>query len=263
MGTKLNLLASTAMASCVVVWLDPAMAGNVPSPFSWTGCYVGLNAGGLSARIAHNVVVPAVAGGPGELDIGDSGSGTGFIGGGQAGCNQQYFGNWVFGIEGDLDYARTSHNFNSNFDASPYNLGFEDAYGPATISAQASLHWLATFRGRVGYSVWDRTFIFATGGIAIGSVSASLDGSVSSTLGPFLFAGSYSGVRTGWVLGAGVEHAFTDSITAKLEYLHFDLGDVSYVVIGSNGGGTLPTTWNANASFSGDLVRVGLNFKIP
>ena len=170
----------------------------------------------------------------------------------------------MFGIEGDLDYAKASHSFDSSFDASPYTLGSEDAYGRATISAQASLHWLGTLRGRLGYAFWDRTFIFATGGLALGRVSASVDGSVSNTLGsPFIFAGSYSGVRTGWVLGAGIEHAFTDRITAKLEYLHFDLGNVSYAVTGSNGGGNLPTTWDAHASFSGDLVRLGLNFKIP
>ena len=262
MGRKLNLLASTAMASGV--WLNPALAGNAGPLFSWSGCYVGLNAGGLSARLAHNVVVPAVAGGPSELDTGDSGSGGAFIGGAQVGCNQQISGNWVLGIEGDWDYTNASHSFNSNFDASQYSFVSEDSYGPATIFGQASLHWLATFRGRLGYIVWDRTFLFATGGLAVGGVSASVNGSVSNSLGsPFVFAGSSSDVLTGWVLGAGIERAFTDRITAKLEFLHFDLGNLNYSVTGSNGGGNLPTTWYANANVSGNLIRVGLNFKIP
>jgi len=262
MGGKLKLFASTAMASGIFVGLNPALAKD-PTPFTWTGCYIGLNAGGLSATLGHNVILPAVAGGPPEQQFGDSASGLGFIGGAQVGCNQQFYGDWVVGVEGDLDYANRSHSFNTIFDASSYSFSSEDSYGPGSISARASLRWLGTFRGRFGYAFWNRDFIFVTGGLAFGRVNASTDASVANTIGsPFLFTGSYSAIRTGWVLGAGIEHAFTDRITAKMEYLHFDLGDFNYLVVGSNGGGNLPAIWNANGSVSGNLVRVGLNIKI-
>ena len=49
----------------------------------------------------------------------------------------------------------------------------------------------------------------------------------------------------------------------KLEYLHFDLGSASYnvnLVSGDSSG--MPTTWPASAKVSGDIFRVGVNYKL-
>jgi opacity protein-like surface antigen len=62
--------------------------------FTWTGCYIGGHLGGGWGE--KTVSVPSLA--PGVSVTGDT---SGFLGGGQVGCNLQYGSNWVIGIEGD------------------------------------------------------------------------------------------------------------------------------------------------------------------
>ena len=65
-------------------------------------------------------------------------------------------------------------------------------------------------------------------------------------------------------MGGGWEQAFTNRFSVKLEYLHYDLGEFSYNVIGTitgAPGNALPLLWPATARVSGDIVRVGVNLK--
>jgi outer membrane immunogenic protein len=78
----------------------------VPPSYSWTGCYIGANAGGVWEKVQNTstatngappyfgvAVLPDVSrNGTGSLD-----SGGGFIGGGQVGCNYQS-GRVVWGV---------------------------------------------------------------------------------------------------------------------------------------------------------------------
>jgi outer membrane immunogenic protein len=84
-----------------------------------------------------------------------------------------------------------------------------------------------TIRARAGF-VWDRALIFATGGVAF----ARLDNVSHNTITGH--TASSSDVQTGWVAGGGVEYAFADNITGKLEYLHMDFG--RYDGLGSSHG---------------------------
>jgi outer membrane immunogenic protein len=79
---------------------------------------------------------------------------------------------------------------------------------------------------------------YITGGLALGDVKGS--------------AGAFSGssFRAGWTIGAGVEAAVWNNVSAKLEYLYYDLGKYTY-----NSPGNLSTTTK------GHLVRVGLNYR--
>ena len=80
----------------------------VPPPFTWTGFYIGLNAGGIFSSGSRSLtIVDPNAGIDGAFLNGASpgglGSGSdGFIGGGQAGYNWQT-GAFVFGVETDFD----------------------------------------------------------------------------------------------------------------------------------------------------------------
>lgn len=67
--------------------------------------------------------------------------------------------------------------------------------------------YLATIRGRLGYT-WDRMMIYGTGGVAFTRVDA---------LGVHLS-------DEGYALGLGVEWAFTNRWTAKVEYMYYDIG---------------------------------------
>ena len=70
--------------------------------YNWSGCYIGVNAGGGWARTKFTNTANTTA--FGHLDPGESFTYTydGFVGGGHAGCNYQV-NQWVFGIEGSLD----------------------------------------------------------------------------------------------------------------------------------------------------------------
>ena len=77
---------------------------------------------------------------------------------------------------------------------------------------QTKNNWLGTVRGRVGYA-WDRVMPYVTGGLAVGDIEANQLG----------FAGVHD-TNVGWTVGGGVEAALAGNWTAKLEYLHVDLG---------------------------------------
>ena len=107
----LGMLAAVAMTgSAVAADMAPRYAkAPPPAPvvvYNWTGCYIGGNIGGGWARTTQdragivNVgpVVPATNYG--------SSDGSDFVGGAQIGCDYQFAGNWVLGIQGMYDYAR-------------------------------------------------------------------------------------------------------------------------------------------------------------
>lgn len=216
------------------------------APFSWTGCYAGVNAGGASTKIDHDVAVSSA------VTFDSSGRDSSFTGGGGLGCNYQFDPNWVVGLEGDINYLHASRN---------QNLAFRFVSEDTIATQESSLRWLATFRGRFGYA-WDRWFFYGTGGLAIGDVKSSVSARSTNSGNPPVLAGSYSSTRTGWTAGVGVEHAFAERFSVKLEYLHFDLGTANYLVNQISGGATnLPSTWLASAKVSGDIIRVGLNYR--
>jgi outer membrane immunogenic protein len=225
-----------------------AWAAPPTARYTWTGCYVGLNAGAAFNHIDNTVAVPGLG------SFGAGNQNTSFTGGGQAGCNLQFDPHWVVGVEGDFNYlhAKANQNFRIRF-------GGEDTVG----SQDTTVRWLATLRGRFGYA-WDRWFLYATGGLAFGDVQSSVDATRTDSSGRLReqYTGSYSSTRTGWTVGGGFEYMLSERLSAKFEYLHYDLGDANYLVnrvvsITT----TLPATWNANANFSGDIVRVGLNYR--
>ncbi len=58
----------------------------------------------------------------------------------------------------------------------------------------------------------------------------------------------------GWTVGGGLEYAFMNNWSAKLEYLYIDFGD----------GPTVPVTAAVNivaGKMTDNIVRVGLNYK--
>jgi outer membrane immunogenic protein len=219
-----------------------------PIPFSWSGCYVGLNAGGAWTQIDQSVTsAPPFPIATTET----SGRDTSFTGGGQLGCNWQFNPSWVVGLEGDINYIHGSSTQHNNI----LNRGGED-----TVRT-SSLRWLATVRGRFGYA-WGQSFLYATGGLALGGVnsSAALTDATEPSRSPF-FAGTETTTRAGWTAGAGYEHRFNDRLSLKLEYLHFDLGTVHYGVPRVAPTVTCCTPWTASANVTGDIVRLGVNYK--
>ena len=171
--------------------------------FTWTGFYVGVNAGyGWNAN--DSITVGGLT-----FDLDDEG---GFVGGAQAGYNYQ-IGSFVVGLEGDIQYADFGGDDRFDFDGDGI---LDDDFNTSD--------WFGTVRARAGVA-FDRALIYATGG--------------------FAFADN----ATGWTVGGGLEYAFTNNLSAKIEglYVNLDQDDNNFFAIDND------------AEFG--VVRAGLNFR--
>jgi outer membrane immunogenic protein len=176
---------------------------------SWTGCYVGVQAGymwsnvdGLGTNIAGLFPTPY------EYDV------DGFVGGGHIGCNYQR-GSIVVGVEGDLE--------GSAADGSATAVS-----GALTYEHETEVNWMASLRGRLGYASGSSLF-YLTAGWAWAEVDHSIG--FAGVAEPFH---TYSETRDGWTVGAGYEVVMTRRITARIEYRYTDLGSVSDTNAGAN-----------------------------
>lgn len=230
--------------------------------FTWTGFYVGVNAGYAWADRNRDDVffIPAgtVVNAPltaGTLTLfGGNGDDDGFTAGGTIGFNWQ-MGSIVVGVEGDLNWADIGR------DGTLFVPGTYTFVGVTEIPATASIvtngtgiDWFGTLRGRVGVA-FDRALIYATGGFAFG-------GGGGNNCGGLLLGCDDDDWRGGWTVGGGLEYAFTNNLTAKVEGLYVNLGD-------NNNAATAVYSPAANTVFinnsRGDdtfgLIRVGVNYK--
>jgi hypothetical protein len=74
-------------------------------------------------------------------------------------------------------------------------------------------------------------------------------------------AGGFSETKVGSALGAGIEYAFGNRLSAKVEYLYYDLGHIT--VTGVPLSSFILSANRSNTSFdeNGQIVRLGLNYK--
>ncbi len=187
------LLGTTALASAadLPARTAPAYAPAYAAPlFTWTGFYVGVNAGYGGDKYEYPFSSPLGGGVVGKAQLNSSG----FVGGGQAGYNYQFMGNWVAGLEADIQYANVDGKLQLN----------APTFGSASIGSE--LQYLGTVRGRLGYAILDKALIYATGGFAYGQVKSSIE---AGGLGLGSFTASRSKTSTGWTVGAGIEYALT------------------------------------------------------
>jgi len=255
--------------------------------WSWTGFYAGVNAGGawaqdtsvnsvgslpfISAIIAPATGPAVVAGATTNIPGSNA---NGFIGGGQIGYNYQ-FNRFVAGIEADIQGL--SGRSSGGIATSVPITGFPIAVN-TTLTTTNSVQWLGTLRGQLGYAVTPSLLVYGTGGLAYGEVNSSttisqqlIGAAAAGATVPYASVAGISQIRTGWAAGAGAAWMFTSNWSAKVEYLHYDLGSASYSGAMSNLSGpgapvplgTLLYTVGATSStsFRGDIVRVGLNYK--
>lgn len=190
--------------------------------FSWTGFYIGGNAGWSRTTGSGTFTSPLGA------DPFTVSNGSSFLGGAQAGYNWQV-GSFVLG--GETDFQGTTGSSSLGAIAGP------------TVSATAEMPWFGTVRGRVGYAI-ERVLVYATGGAAYGD--STWNGTVST-------AGSFSNSTTfwTWTAGAGVEMAFGDCWSAKVEYLY--VGTPSTTP-------TIPTITAVSGNANTNIVRAGINY---
>jgi outer membrane immunogenic protein len=217
---------------------------------SWTGFYVGANAGyGFGSETAS--LTPTLN----LFDIfSDGGIPTtaklkpaGFFGGVQAGYNYQ-LSSWVLGVEADFQYSAIKGSFTVS---TPGNN-----FVGATTTLEQQMKWFGTARARAGYLIADPLLLYATGGLAVAHISESATFLLNNgdSVG-----GSSSAVKTGWTVGGGAEWAFARQWTLKAEYLHYDLGkteiDMKEIV------SPFPRGATVRIPVTGNLVRAGVNYR--
>jgi outer membrane immunogenic protein len=125
----------------------------------------------------------------------------------------------------------------------------------------ATSNWLATVRPRVGYA-FDRTLVYATGGVAFGKVSFSNTDLEFAPNGAGFGteASAASQTKVGWAAGAGLEYGLTPNWIVSAEYLHVDLGTLNAAgVVSSLFAAT--ATLNFSTRLRSDIVRAGIAYK--
>jgi len=167
--------------------------------FSWTGFYVGAHAG---AGWSLNEQTFTGGGATNENNY----TGTGVLGGAQAGFNYQA-GPWVFGAEAQLGWA--------GLDGKDHCIAGSPV---ALLNCRTKTDWLGTAAARIGFA-FDRTMIFVKGGGAWAHDTYDLS---FFALPPR--SDRVDETRTGWMLGTGAEYAFYGSWSAKVEYDYLDFG---------------------------------------
>jgi outer membrane immunogenic protein len=197
-------------------------AAPVATTYNWTGFYVGAFVGGLWGNKDWFEVVGPVPGGIIRPSY------SGVIGGATVGFNYQV-SSWVFGVEGDWGWTNAS--------------GSTGCIANAANTCGVNLYWAATLAGRVGYA-FDRTLLYGkAGGVWVREDYPVAPGTP--------FAITLRQTRSGWMAGGGVEHAFTQSWSAKLEYNYLGLGTDRL----NFGGAIEDITQRAH------VVKVGINYR--
>ena len=231
-------LAGSAYAADLPSRRAPPPAYIPPVPiFTWTGFYIGANAGG-AFRTNNNLYNNALFfGGAAPVFGFNNGSNNGrFIGGGQAGVNYQV-GQFVFGVEGDGQAL----------------VGGRPTF-PGGVGG-GSTSFLGTVRGRGGLA-FDRLLVYGTGGVAFGNsnLPTTAVATVAGIPGFFTTANG-NNMRVGYAVGAGLEYAFAPNWSVKAEYLFTDLGRNNRAYLLGTGPGFTVTGREQN-----HIVRAGINY---
>ena len=237
----MKIIQKTLIAAVAVAASSAAIAADLPSRkapvyapvaampiFTWTGFYVGANLGyGFTNSDRVGVWTPTYEGSIGKANS------KGLLGGLQLGYNWQA-GAMVYGLEGDFQWTGMKKSVS----------------GLATISglpyaATAKIPMFGTLRARVGYAMGN-ALVYVTGGLAVSDVKYRLADLTALT------ASSHDNWRASWTVGGGLEYAFTNNWSTKLEYLYIHTGKHR---IGS------PATYGTYETQGFHVVRAGLNYK--
>jgi outer membrane immunogenic protein len=249
--------AASARAADMAVKAPPAPPAAV---YSWTGCYVGANIGGIWEHDSTPITLfdptgtATLAFTSGRIASGFSYDRNSVLGGGQLGCNWQVT-NWVVGIETDFDGSGLKGGGTSNT-AVPGFL-------PLTSAVTQKLDWIGTTRGRLGVVAGNNILLYGTAGVAYAGVRDSYYQSDAAAGGPINIFASDSTTLFGWTAGGGAEVGF-GQWSVKGEALYYDLGNHSLAanctIVTGAACATPNTVFTSHFENRGVIARVGLNY---
>jgi outer membrane immunogenic protein len=201
----LRLTLCTAALAAVTTTVANAADYEPPPPpeENWTGPYIGAFAMAVALQSHYD----AECANPADCAFDPEMSGITYGGGLLAGFNYQVSDSFVLGIEGDWAWA-----------------GKIDNDDPIEAT-EMKIEDIATLRARAGF-LSDETLFYVTGGAAF--VRTTFGGEVGDPNNPPRPFIDDTHWTTGWTIGGGIEHAFTDYIHGRLEYLYIALPDEEY-----------------------------------
>jgi outer membrane immunogenic protein len=211
--------------------------------FTWTGFYFGAHGGGGwghkdETGTSYNFLSGTVTPAPFGVDV------SGWLAGGQIGAQYQA-GSWVFGAEADAS--------GSNLTGSSACASTSVSAGPLpAANCSVKVVGLGTIAGRMGVAL-DRVLVYGKGGAAWVNDKYDLT-SPNLALLP-TFGGNET--RWGWMVGAGVEYAFFDNWSAKVEYNYMGFHTSTPQFTDSTGQFFLNTSIQQQLH----VVKAGINYR--
>ena len=184
------LACGASSAADMPVRAAPQPASAIVAAPTWAGWYLGGHAGEAWSK---NSVTATPAGDAFLSGQSIRNAAVGLHGG----YNWQY-NQWVFGIEGDWTWSPGQYNTSDTFNSD--------------TSLRHRTDWLGSVRGRLGMA-FDRTLIYATGGVAWLRGQSSLASTSNRSDRNFTASGA--------VVGGGIEWKAAPQISVRLEALHY------------------------------------------
>jgi outer membrane immunogenic protein len=234
-------LAATAAfaADLPVPAAAPAYHPPPPAHYNWSGIYVGGHAGvGIEEDGFTDTTATTLENAGTRTHV----SPYAIIGGPQAGINLE-FAPVVIGVEGTWTSSYLSGNY-----AIP-------ALAPANSQeeSRSAPHWYATATGKIGFAANDLLF-YAKGGAAWTHVDYT---ELTLTGGAFVAQQLLTDNRNGYTVGGGIEYAFNEYLSGKLEYDFLEFGTKNYNFTAMNSGAGLPVSIKAETH----MLLAGVNYR--
>jgi opacity protein-like surface antigen len=207
-----------------------------PSPiFTWTGFYVGANFGhawgaNSAIQLSSANLVDLTTQHLGEASArGASGNAVarlnGLFAGGQIGYNWQFAEQFIAGLEADIQGAGVDGGGGLFNVTAAKSLPL--AFAVTSASVRRNLEFISMLRGRFGFAATPTLLLYVTGGVAYGRARTRVELEQSLTPSNFDDVAS-EGERyrnlTGFAVGGGIEVALGINVSAKMEYLYYNLG---------------------------------------
>lgn len=271
---KMKLRGLSIAISILVAAGSSAFAADMtPSDSSWTGFYVGAQAGYGFGKYTDALYCSIFGGNIGSVSV-PTGSGpadcTNPTPVAYTGLSNQYAGPWdtvddFSQLNGWLAGARMGYNY--QFDrlvvgaelagsitgmrdhgASYVDLTFGGGGGGPSqyYEANVNVNWLVTATAKVGFAVTDDLLLSANGGLAF--VNTHFESSAGYSDG---------GTNTGWTAGLGAEYKISDAVSLTADYRFVQVNDIEYR--GSSLFGLIDNRHQYDLNFS--TATVGLNYR--
>ena len=254
------LLASASIASFAADLPVKAPPLPVSPEFSWAGFYIGANAGYDWGKTTVDYIPPGGPNGFIPIDVLVYGAGAsqhfhtgGFTGGGQAGYNYQVQ-RLVLGVEGDFDFLSRHGSFTGRVPVPP------GVWGVQNVNLSGHDGWLATIRGRLGFT-YNQALFYVTGGVAFTDAGVNIGNNWNPAISFRDASTIFTSTQTGWAAGAGVEYALQNNWSIKAEYLRLQFeGFTAVSTLGMLNPG-VNVFHQYNVTFVDNILQVGVNYK--